>query len=76
MPKPRSIEYNDKAKYKCDTGYTAGGKVGGSVTFEVKCQDSGRLTDPKVCEPVNFYLASSPVLCLRHQSRCFWLLEG
>jgi len=48
----KSIEYEDKAKYKCITGYTVGGAAGASVNFEVKCQDSGSLTDPQVCEPV------------------------
>jgi len=48
----RSIVYGDEAKYECFDGYTAGGRAGAAVTFQVKCQDSGVLTDPQVCEPV------------------------
>jgi len=48
----KSIEYDDKAKYECFAGYTLGGKVGGKTKFQVKCKDSGALTDPEVCEPV------------------------
>jgi len=44
--------FDDKAKYECFDGYTVGGRAGGEVTFQVKCQDSGVLTDPEVCEPV------------------------
>jgi len=47
-----SVEYDDKAKYECITGYTIGGDVDGPTNFEVKCQDSGVLTDPETCEPV------------------------
>merc|ERR1719253_1850952 len=55
----RSIVFDDEAKYKCFDGYTAGGKAGGETTFQVKCQDNGVLTDPKVCEPVKCGTAPS-----------------
>ena len=48
----RSVEYGDKAKYKCSNGFTIGGRANGQTAFEVTCQDDGVLTDPKTCEPV------------------------
>jgi len=48
----RSIEYDDKAKYKCQEGYTIGGKAGSGTEFETNCPDEGVLSDPEVCEPV------------------------
>ena len=48
----RSVEYNDKAEYKCSDGYTIGGSPRATTTFSVKCKNNGVLTDPKVCEPV------------------------
>jgi len=48
----RSVEYNDKAEYECDTGHTVGGAPDGPKNFEVTCQDNGVLTDPQVCEAV------------------------
>merc|ERR1719199_716699 len=35
-----SIDYNDKAKYECEEGYTIKGRTDGGTTFEVKCQES------------------------------------
>merc|ERR1719262_1871454 len=34
----RSIEYEDKAKYRCQQGYTLTGRPGGAIEFQVKCQ--------------------------------------
>jgi len=48
----KSIEYDDKATYKCADGYTLGGQPDARTNFEVKCKDNGVLTDPEVCEPV------------------------
>merc|ERR1719238_157758 len=48
----KSIEYDEKAKYKCYDGYTIGGKPDGATSFTVNCPDDGILTLPEVCEPV------------------------
>jgi hypothetical protein len=47
-----SVDFEDKAKYQCEEGYTIKGRAAGRTTFEVTCQEDGILTDPEVCEPV------------------------
>jgi hypothetical protein len=52
-PEPTSsMEYEEEAKYRCIQGYKVGGKLDGDKEFDIKCQASGSLSDPKVCEPV------------------------
>jgi len=48
----KSIEFEDEAKYKCIEGHTETGKKDGATEFSVKCKANGKLTKPKVCEPV------------------------
>jgi hypothetical protein len=47
-----SVDYMEKAEYKCDDGYTLKGETGGATTFEIECENDGHLTQPGVCEPV------------------------
>jgi len=48
----QAVLYEEEAKYKCPEGYTIKGKKDGKTEFSVKCKKNGKLTDPKVCEPV------------------------
>jgi hypothetical protein len=47
-----SVDYEEEAKYECDSGYTITGSTGGATEFTQSCQSSGHLTDAKVCQPV------------------------
>merc|ERR1719440_1881100 len=47
-----SIKFGDEAKYQCFEGHTELGKPDGVKEFSVKCQENGRFSAPKVCEPI------------------------
>jgi hypothetical protein len=48
----KDILFKDKAEYTCFEGYTLGGQASGDKKFEIECKSNGKLTNPKVCEPV------------------------
>jgi hypothetical protein len=47
-----SVDYEEEAKYQCDSGYSLNGQKDGETEFSQSCKADGILTSSKVCKPV------------------------
>jgi hypothetical protein len=55
-----SVDFEEEAKYECDSGYTLNAIPQGETSFTQTCQADGLLSAAKVCEPV--VCGNAPIL--------------